>query len=204
MAYILGIGGSPRAGGNSDRLLKWMLAGAEAAGGRAEAVFLREYSFESCIGCERCRKDKACTGLKDGMQLIYPMIEEATGLILASPVHHYNVSALLKAFIDRLYQYYDFSDDRPRGYSSRLANQGRKALVTAVCEQVEPKDMGYTLEMMELPLEALGYEVLNRLPVYGIFDKGAVKDNEEIQERARALGKDLVEKCAAAGGTITV
>ena len=191
MSFILGVGGSPRKGGNSDTLLRAMLEGAGEAGAGTRAVFLRDFRFDPCIGCERCRRDKACTGLYDGMTLLYPDIERASGLILATPVHHYNVSALLKAFIDRLYCYYDFTDDRPRGYSSRLAGKGRKAMIAGVCEQPEPEAMGATMDMMRRPLEVLGYEVLDDLAVYGIFDSGRVKTRPEIMAGARELGRRL-------------
>ena len=92
MKKILGIGGSPRRGGNSDIILRHILKGARS-GAVAEEVQLRDYQFQPCIGCERCRKDKRCTGLQDGMQLIYPKIEEAAGLVLISPVYSYNVTA---------------------------------------------------------------------------------------------------------------
>ncbi len=188
---VLGIDGSPRRGGNSDALLREILAGAKSAGAEVMAVHLRDYDFSSCIGCERCRKDKACTGVRDGMQLIYPLIEEAGALALVSPTHQYNVSALMKAFIDRLYCYYDFTDDRPRGYSSRLAGGGRVAVAAAICEQPNRKDMGFTLEAMTMPLEALGYRVKGELPVFGIFDKALVKKDPKAMKAARALGEKL-------------
>jgi multimeric flavodoxin WrbA len=69
---ILGIGGSPRSGGNSDVLLKHILKGAEKEGVLIELVQLRNYDFKPCIGCEKCRKNRICTGLNDGMTLLYP------------------------------------------------------------------------------------------------------------------------------------
>ena len=128
MKKVLGIGGSPRKGGNSDMLLKRLLKGASDEGVATEGIQLRDYQFQACIGCERCRKDKQCTGLQDGMQLIYPKIREASGLVLISPIYSYNMTALMKAFIDRLYCFYNFSDERPGYWSSRLAGQGRKAV----------------------------------------------------------------------------
>ena len=126
MVKILGIGGSPRKGGNSDILLRQILKGAKNEGVTAEEVQLRDYQYQSCIACEKCRKDKQCTGLQDGMQLIYPKIIEARGLILISPTHNYNVTAWMKAFIDRLYCFYNFTNDRPRRWSSQFAGEGAK------------------------------------------------------------------------------
>jgi multimeric flavodoxin WrbA len=197
MAGILGVSGSPRRGGNSDTILKAILEGAAAQGAATEAVFLRNIQFSSCIGCERCRQDKICTGLTDGMTVLYPKIEASHGLVLVSPSHNLNVSALTKAFIDRLYCYYDFTDERPRKYSSRLAGQGRLAAVAGVCEQPEQEAMGVTLDMQRIPLEYLGYTVLTPLGAYSIFDAGAVKNDQEIMARARSLGQDLATRLAA-------
>ena len=109
MAEILCVGGSPRAGGNSDILVRHFLKGVQDLNITAEEVQLRDYQIQSCIGCEKCRKDKICTGIQDEMTLLYPKIIEARGLILVSPVHNYNIAALMKSFIDRLYCFYNFS-----------------------------------------------------------------------------------------------
>ena len=53
--------------------------------------------------------------------------------------------------------------------------------------------MGFTLEAMRLPLEALGYEVIGELPVFSIFDRAKVKDNFEILIKATKLGSELAE-----------
>ena len=193
MKKVLGIGGSPRKGGNSDILLKRLLKGARDEGIATEEIQLRDYQFQPCIGCERCRKDKRCTGLQDGMQLIYPKIREASGLVLISPIYSYNMTALMKSFIDRLYCFYDFSDERPGYWSSQLADQGRKAIIAVVGEQAsrEAGGMDLTLETMRRSIEALGHEVINELPVLGIFNRGKVREYPQILEQAEAFGRRL-------------
>ncbi len=190
---ILGIEGSPRKGGNSHKMLKAVLAGADEAGQVCREVHLRDCRYEPCVGCEACRKDKICTRFQDAMTLLYPQIESARGLVLISPVHNYNVTAWIKAFIDRLYCYYDFEDTRPRGWSSRLAGQGRKAVIGAVAEQADKKDMGFALEAMRLPLTALGFEIVEELPVFGLFDRGVIAKRKELLDRAFEAGRKLRE-----------
>ncbi len=190
---VIGIGGSPRKGGNSDVLLKYILKGVAENSITATGIKLRDYQYQPCIGCEQCRKDKLCTGLNDGMSLLYPKIIESKGLVLISPTHHYNVTAWMKAFIDRLYCFYNFDNRRPRCWSSQLANQGRKAVLAAVCEQENIADMGFTLDAMRLPLEALGYEIIGELPVLAIFDRAKVKEDNEILFKASKLGSDLAK-----------
>lgn len=188
---VLGIGGSPRKGGNSDAILQQILAGAAKQQLPTENIHLRDVQYQGCIGCERCRKDKICTGLQDGMSFLYPNILESKGLVLVCPTHNYNITAWMKAFIDRLYCFYNFTNDRPRNWSSRLAGQGRKAIVAAICEQDNKKDMGFTLDAMRLPLEALGYDIIDELPVFSVFDKKKVKEYEEVMLQAETLGAEL-------------
>ena len=64
MERILGVGGSPRKGGNSDILLQHILRGG-AKGAGVEEVQLRDLDYKPCQGCERCRKDLICTGVQD-------------------------------------------------------------------------------------------------------------------------------------------
>ena len=66
---IIGVAGSPRKNGNSDVLLNHILSGAKEENVFTEKIHLRDYQFQPCIGCEKCRKDKICTGLNDGMSL---------------------------------------------------------------------------------------------------------------------------------------
>ena len=190
---IIGIVGSPRKNGNSDIVLKHILSGARKEKVLTERIHLRDYQFQPCIGCERCRKDTICTGLNDGMSLLYPKILESQGLILISPTHNYNVTAWMKAFIDRLYCFYDFDNNRPRGWSSRLENQGRKAVVAAVCEQESKEDMGFTLEAMRRPLKTLGYEIIEELSVFAVFEKGKVSEKKDILDGASKLGVNLAQ-----------
>lgn len=188
---ILGVGGSPRKNGNSDILLRQVLAGAGQENLGCSLIQLRDVQFQGCIGCEKCRKDKICTGLIDGMSLIYNEIISSKGLVLVSPTHNYNVTSWMKAFIDRLYCFYTFQNTRPRAWTSQLANQDRKAVIIAICEQENKKDMGFTLEAMRAPIEALGYQVIGEQAVFKIFDKGKVKDENRILDTAYGLGKDL-------------
>lgn len=192
---ILGIGGSPRRGGNTDILLGRVLGGVEREGVNTEVVCLRDYQYQPCIGCEGCRKDNECTELNDGMQLIYPQVTESRGLVMISPTHNYNVTAWIKAFIDRLYCFYNYTDDHPREWSSLLAGQGRKAIIGAIGEQTDAEEaIGLTLQAMRLPMSTLGYEIIGELPVIGVFHKGKVKDDEETLQKAEALGVELARR----------
>jgi multimeric flavodoxin WrbA len=186
---ILGLSGSPRPGGNTDLLLRELLLGASSAGAATEAVRLCDCAIAPCTGCERCRTDLTCTRFQDGMHSLYPKIEEAGGIILGSPTYNYNITPEMKAFIDRLYPYYRFSDERPGPYSSYFTGLGRKAMVFAVAEQADPAERGFAVEAMQRPLEALGFEVTDSFTAEGFFAKGSVAGAPNVLEKARDAGR---------------
>ena len=190
---VFGVSGSPRKNGNSDVILKAILSGVSFENVPSEYLNLTNIQFQGCIGCEKCRKDKICTGLIDGMSLIYNQLISSKGLILVSPTHNYNITSWMKAFIDRLYCFYNFQNNRPRSWSSQLADQDRKAVLAAICEQETKDDMGFTLEAMRKPLEALGYEIIGELAVLRIFDKAKVKQDQETMAKAYELGIKLAQ-----------
>ncbi len=192
--YILGVAGSPRSNGNTHHLMKEILRSAEAEGAAAECIQLSDYTINGCIGCEKCRRDKTCTRFYDGMHLLYDKIEKADGLVLASPTYNYNMTPLMKAFIDRLYPYYNFTDKRPGPYSSRLAVKGAKALVFGVCEQKDPKESGYNVVSMADAIEALGFKVFRQTVFPLLFAADAARKDDHSMALAAELGKLFVQE----------
>ena len=74
-----------------------------------------------------------------------------------------------------------------------MTEQGRKAIVFSVCEQDEMGEIGFTLEAMGYPLTALGYEVIDDLSITGFFDRGAVRNDQELLKLAMEKGHQLAQ-----------
>ncbi len=100
MARIIAIYGSPRREGNTARLLKQAVQGAKAAGAQVEELVLRDLKISPCLEIYACKGDGECA-IKDDFQTVRDRILAADGLMLASPVFFYTVSAHVKAFMDR-------------------------------------------------------------------------------------------------------
>ena len=97
---ILGIYGSARKGGNSDQLLDKALEGAESSGAEILKVYARDLTMCGCLACGGCDKTGKCI-VNDDMQKVYPLLEEAEVIFLASPIFFYGISAQAKALVDR-------------------------------------------------------------------------------------------------------
>jgi multimeric flavodoxin WrbA len=68
-----------------------------------EFVFLNDYSLEICKGCKLCfDKGEEYCPLKDDRNLLLEKMNTSDGVILATPNYSFNVTALMKNFLDRL------------------------------------------------------------------------------------------------------
>jgi multimeric flavodoxin WrbA len=190
---ILGIVGSQRKKGNTALLVQEALNAIDGEGVKTELLFLRDYQFSGCTGCLACHETNRCV-LQDEMQDIYPKLDAADAIILGSPTYFYNVTSLVKAFIDRLYCYHVYDpDDRSIWSSVNEALGGKYAAVMAICEQQDERDMGFTAEAMSLPLTGLGYRVVDTIKVFKAFKKGDVLLDELALTEARNAGTRLVK-----------
>ena len=97
---VVGIYGSPRKGGNTDILLDKALEGARSAGAEVTPIYARKLEMGGCLECGGCDKTGKCV-VKDDMREVYPLLESADVIFLASPIFFYSMSAQVKAIIDR-------------------------------------------------------------------------------------------------------
>ena len=102
---ILAIVGSPRPKGNSNYLVDQALEEASKLAVDTEKIVLSQYEVNPCLGHDDCASFESCLQ-KDDAGWIFDRFREADGVILATPVYYYNVSAQMKAFIDRNYFLY--------------------------------------------------------------------------------------------------
>ncbi|RQD73631.1 MAG: flavodoxin family protein [Candidatus Syntrophonatronum acetioxidans] len=190
---VLGMVGSPRKKGNTSILVQEALKPFEKEGIETELVFLKDYEIEGCRGCEGCKDTYKCV-IEDDMQKLYPVLLECEGIILGSPAYFYNISAFVKAFIDRCYPFVVFdSNDRSVWLSLNEALGIKYALVIGVCEQEEEGDMGWTVEGMIKPLESLGYRVVDTVKALHLFEPGEALYNEKAMEKAKKGGEKLLK-----------
>ncbi len=112
---IIAVNGSARKGWNTHILLSKALEGAESVGARTELINLYDLDFKGCIGCLGCKlkASKAlgrCT-VKDGLSPILDKVAESDGFILGSPIYFGDVTAMMRAFLERnLFQHLNYDD----------------------------------------------------------------------------------------------
>jgi len=97
---VLGLAGSARREGSSDRLLAAALAGARSLGANTTHLVAAEHAVHPCRACDACRITGRCV-IDDEAPPIYDTLQAAHALVMASPVYFSGLPAQLKALIDR-------------------------------------------------------------------------------------------------------
>jgi multimeric flavodoxin WrbA len=97
---IVAVYGSPRREGNTATLLKKAVAGARDAGAGVDEIVLRDCRISPCLEIYGCKKNGECF-ISDDFQQVRDRILSARGLMIATPIFFYTVSAHVKMLMDR-------------------------------------------------------------------------------------------------------
>jgi multimeric flavodoxin WrbA len=98
---VLAINGSPRKNGNTQVMIEEAAKPLTRADIHFESVSIADYDIRPCNACEVCyEKSWFCPIDDDAIGLLKKM-NDADGLIVASPVYGAGVTAQLKALLDR-------------------------------------------------------------------------------------------------------
>lgn len=100
---VLVIQGSLRVGGHTAHLCHELTDCLPEECFAISYIHLGQQRILPCLGCRACRANGGQCVQKDDMQGIYPLLQQAQELIVASPVYFYNFTASMKLFMDRTY-----------------------------------------------------------------------------------------------------
>jgi multimeric flavodoxin WrbA len=174
---IVAINGSPHGGVGNTSLLIEMLRPTLAEGGfDLEVITLHDKEIDYCTGCALCIEKGKCW-IPDDHRGIVKKLLDADGIILASPVYFFHVTAMMKNFIDRSLAW----GHKPRG----TFKPGLAISVAAAFAEVEVADY-----------------LARLLRVYGAYSVGTLTamatapggflGKEAVEQRARDLAGEMV------------
>jgi multimeric flavodoxin WrbA len=169
---ILAVCGSPRNGGTF-KVLSAMRE--EFPDIDYEILMLKDMELKDCRGCYTCINPGAekCP-LKDDRDLILKKMEEADGVVFATPTHTRHITALMKKFVDKL----GYVAHRPYFFD-------KYALFLATC-----KGFGADLanEYMSSNIEQYGFNVVSSLDLY-ISTESEAETQYNREQTVQAFGK---------------
>ena len=185
---IVYVSGSPRRRSNTDHLLKCILGD---TGGTF--IKLSDYAIEPCRSCWTCRKTGSCVVNDDMSTVLVPKILEADAIVVGTPVFFNNVSAQLKAFIDRTWSIRGRLKDKVGAAVVVGRRYGAEGAIAAI--------HSFFLKHQMI--------VANRGISGTAFEAGQIEDDVESMEAARKLGPRILDLCrrmaeegSSAGGMV--
>ena len=177
--FVLVMKGSPRQNGNSNTLAEQVEKGAREAGAEVESLMLHHMDIHPCDACDVCQETGVCI-VKDDMQKVYPLLEKADAIVIASPVYWFTFSAQTKLCIDRWYAL--------QGTNGNVLRGKRIGIVLTYGDTDLYTSGGINaIHTYESMFRYIGANIAGM--VYGSADKiGDVEKQPELLERARQLG----------------
>lgn len=182
--YILIVNGSPRKSGNSALLADHLAAGARAAGAEVESFALHNMDIRPCDACEACHETSPgiCI-IRDDMQALYPRLQRADAIVIASPIYWFSVNAQTKLFIDRCYAL-----EAPQG--NALA--GKQFVVILVYGDTDALASG-AINAVRMFQDMCRYLKADLTAIIhgSALQAGAINEQSELLDQARRVGRQL-------------
>jgi len=104
---VIAINGSPRKKWNTAQMLESTLLGCKDAGAESKMYDLIDLKFKGCTSCFACKRlggpSYAKCGMRDDLTPVLNDVWDADVLIIGSPVYFGDVTADLRAFLERLW-----------------------------------------------------------------------------------------------------
>ncbi len=179
---VLGIAGSPRRFGNSDRLLEAALSGAREAGAEVRTLVAADAGIRHCLGCNACSLNGECIQ-HDGGPALYAAIDAADAIIVATPVYFAGVPGVLKSLLDRMQPYW------ARTYVLKRPRPARRPGAILIARGGgDPYGFEHAEATVRSVLAVLDIDVLDVLATPDVDRPADLETHPEVLERAHALG----------------
>ena len=117
---VLGFQGSPRKKGNTAFLLTNFMQAVEKLGAQTRIIEVTRKNIIPCKEYVVCERKGYCPIDDDVKTEIYPLIRQAEVVVLASPIFFFNMTAQLKAVVDRCQLFW------ARKYKLKLSDPAKK------------------------------------------------------------------------------
>ena len=100
---VIGFSGSPRTGGNTERMIQKIFSTLEEEGIDTELIQIGGEPLHGCRACMKCYENinGTCAIATDNLNEYIDKMKMADGIILGSPTYFADVTSEMKAFIDR-------------------------------------------------------------------------------------------------------
>ena len=180
--------GSPRRGGNSDTLAGHFCDEAKSRGADIESVVLSDLNYNGCINLFQCKNTLDRCGQEDDLTPVLESIEQASILVLASPIYFTNLTGQMKLAMDRFFSF--FVPGYPTAkVKTRLTQNQHLVLVQT---QGEPEDRyRHILDQYSASFTGLGFQHLHLIRAWGVREPSDIEQCDEALKQCQVVAKKI-------------
>lgn len=181
---VIAINGSPNKKGNTFHALSILGNELINAGIEFEILHIGHKMIHGCIACGKCaiNRDEKCSITTDELNKYIPLIKQADGIVIGSPVYYSGIAGTMKCFLDRMFFV--------SGSNGNLLRHKVAAAVVAVRRtggSATFDALNHYLTYSEMIIATSNYWNI----IHGTRAGEALQDNEGVQIM-RILGKNLI------------
>lgn len=177
---IVVLTGSPRKGGNSDRMADAFIRGAQEAGHTAVKIETAALDVKGCRACDGCYRGSRACFFNDDFNSIAQSVLEADAVVVATPLYWFSFPAQIKNVIDKFYAFV---------VGGKEFKNKECALLTCGGDS-EEKAFDGLVRSYELIAEYLGWKDRGRLVLTGVNAKGDIEKTDGLV-RAEKMGAEF-------------
>ncbi len=192
---IVALYGSPRRRGNTATLLKQAVAGARDAGAQVEEIVLRDLKLSACLEIYSCKQDGECR-IRDDFQGVRDQVLACDGLMLASPIFYYAVSAHTKILMDRFHSLWVKKRWVDRGQHPAPAVRRKGLFISAGATRGKRLFDG-TLLSVRYFFDTLDTDLWQALLYRGLEHQGEAQAQPDYLNETYQAGRNLAEALRA-------
>jgi multimeric flavodoxin WrbA len=187
---VLVLSSSPRRNGNSALLAGAVRDGLVASGHEAEFLHVDDFLSSFLKDCRQCRNADGECSIADGFGKVFlESYLPAHGLIFATPIYWYGMSAQLKAFFDRIFCYTAAS--YPRSAEVIEGMTGKRIGLVLSSEETFPMVSGGILSQVQEYARYTHSSFVGVVHGYGNTRGDVMRDPDDPMGAAHRFGREF-------------
>ena len=185
--YFLSIYGSPHTNGFSSTIHDSFVENFNESGLEVKRLDIYKLKISPCIACGNCQEESNCIH-SDDMIEIYKLVQNASGVIISSPLYFTSIPGMLKLFIDRFQLFWEMerrgefvSENKPSFFISTGGSQYDNMFLPSY------KTIKHYLKTVGCTLKEQDVLYLSNVDLLDVVPK-------EIKNKAFSMGREFLKK----------
>jgi len=198
MTKVVGVVGSYRKKGIISQAVSEVLEAAKAKGAETKLIDLLDQDIQFCKNCRGCTQEggekRGKCVIEDDLDGVLTEIDSADYLVLGSPVNFFNLTALMRRFMERLvcYTYWPWDSKKFPVLRTKKKDKQAVLITSSAMPAIIGRFMTGSLRALRIVADTVGAKSMKSLFIGLVAVQEQETLPEKIRRKARKIGSRLV------------